>query len=156
LAIAGTEFKVFAVRSRATLGLALARSGQAAAGRKECEQAVQLARELQNPLWLSEALLALSEAALAAGDANAALASATEAQARFTAAKQNESAWRAYAIQALANDKLANRENARQLAQQAESLLSSLEGLWGADNYKSYLARPDITELRRLLTNLLG
>jgi tetratricopeptide (TPR) repeat protein/predicted Ser/Thr protein kinase len=154
LAIAGAEFKVSAVRSRATLGLALARSGQTAAGRKECEQAVQMARALHNPLWLSEALLALSEASLAAGDAQGALTSATEAQSRFAAAKQNESLWRAYAIQARAKDKLGDKEGARQLAQQAESLLSSLEGVWGTDNYKSYLARPDITELRRLLTNL--
>jgi tetratricopeptide (TPR) repeat protein len=154
LAVAGSEFKVSAVRSRATLGLALARSGQAAAGRKECEQAVQMARALHNPLWLSEALLAFSEASLAAGDAQGALTSATEAQSRFAAAKQNESLWRAYAIQARATEKLGDKEKARQLAQQAESLLSSLEGVWGADNYKSYLARPDITELRRLLTNL--
>ena len=154
LAIAGAEFKVSAVRSRATLGLALARSGQAAAGRKECEQAVQMARALHNPLWLSEALLAFSEASLAAGDAPGALTSATEAQSRFVAAKQNESLWRVYAIQARAKDELGDKEKARQLAQQAESLLASLEGVWGTDNYKSYLARPDITELRRLLTNL--
>jgi tetratricopeptide (TPR) repeat protein len=154
LAIAGSEFKVSAVRSRATLGLALARSGQAAAGRKECEQAVQMARALHNPLWLSEALLAFSEASLAAGDAQGALTSATEAQSRFASAKQNESLWRVYAIQARATEKLGDKERARQLAQQAESLLSSLEGVWGTDNYKSYLARPDITELRRLLTKL--
>ncbi len=154
LAIAGSEIKVSAVRSRATLGLALARSGQAAAGRKECEQAVQMARALHNPLWLSEALLAFSEASLAAGDAQGALTSATEAQSRFASAKQNESLWRAYAVQARAKDKLGDKEGARQSAQQAESVLSSLEGVWGTDNYKSYLARPDIIELRRQIAIL--
>jgi tetratricopeptide (TPR) repeat protein len=154
LAVAGSEFKVSAVRSRSTLGLALARSGQAAAGRKECEQAVQLARALHNPLWLSEALLALSEAALLAGDAQAAVTSAAEAQSRFAAAKQNDSLWRTLAIQARANEKLGDREMARQLKQQAESVLSSLEAVWGTESYKSYLARPDIAELRRQLTLL--
>ncbi len=154
LAIAGSEIKVSAVRSRATLGLALARSGQAAAGRKECEQAVQMARTLHNPLWLSEALLAFSEASLAAGDAQGALTSATEAQSRFASAKQNESLWRAYAVQARAKDKLGDKDGARQSAQQAESVLSSLEGVWGTDNYKSYLARPDIIELRRQIALL--
>lgn len=154
LAIAGSEFKVFAVRSRATLGLALARSGQAAAGRKECEQAVQMARALHNPLWLSEALLAFSEASLVAGDAQGALTSAAEAQSRFATAKQNESLWRAYAVQARAKDKLGDKEGARRSAQQAESVLSSLEGVWGTDNYRSYLARPDIIELRRQIALL--
>ena len=156
LAIAGSEIKVSAVRSRAILGLALARSGQAAAGRKECEQAVQMARALHNPLWLSEALLAFSEASLAAGDAQGALTSATEAQSRFATAKQNESLWRAYAVQARAKDKLGDKEGARQFAQQADSVLSSLEAVWGADNYKSYLARPDIIELRRQIAVLYG
>lgn len=148
LAIAGAEFKVSAVRSRATLGLALARAGQAATGRKECELAVQMARALHNPLWLSEALLAFSEAALLAGDANAAMAAASEAQSRFAAAKQNESLWRAYVIQSRASEKLGDTEKVRQLAQQADSVLASLEGWWGAENYKSYLNRPDIIALR--------
>jgi tetratricopeptide (TPR) repeat protein len=154
LAVAGSEIKVSAVRSRAILGLALARSGQAAAGRKECEQAVQMARALHNPLWLSEALLAFSEVLLAAGDAQGAITTAIEAQSRFATAKQNESLWRAYAIQARATEKLGDTTTTRQLVQQAESLLLSLEGAWGTDNYKSYLARPDIIELKRFLTNL--
>src|SRR5207302_8765714 len=59
LEIATPNFKVAAVRAKSTLGLALALSGQAAAGRKRCEEAVQSARAIRNALPLSEALLAL-------------------------------------------------------------------------------------------------
>src|SRR5437763_4925617 len=98
--LAGTEYKFTAVRAGFTLGLARLLSGQAAEGRKQCEEAVQLARSLRNPLPLSEALLALTEAAFNAGDAQAAINAASEAQQRFTAANLHEYEWRAYAMEA--------------------------------------------------------
>jgi len=153
LTAAGSEHKVPAIRARWTLGLAAALSGQSA-GRKQIEEAVQMARGLRNPRWLSEALLALAEAALAGGDAQAAMTSATEAQSHVSAAKQRESEWRAYAMQARASDKLGDKEKARQLVVQANTTLASLEAVWGSDNYKSYLARPDVDELRRQLATI--
>ena len=146
--LAGEEFKVTAVRARATLGLAQARSGQTAAGRKSCEDATQLARALRDPRPLSDALLALAEAALSAGDAQTALTTAGEAQQRFSAAKQFESEWWALSIQARATAKLGDAENARQFAARANDILASLEQKWGSDNYKTYVARPDVAELR--------
>src|SRR6185436_11790224 len=148
LELAGDEFKVTAVRAYYVLGLAQARSGQAAAGRKSCEDSVQLARTLRNPRPLSDALLALAEAALAAGDSQTALTVAAESQQRFKAAKQLESEWWALSIQARASARLGNAENARQLASQAENVLASLEQRWGSDNYKSYVARPDVVDMR--------
>jgi serine/threonine protein kinase/Tfp pilus assembly protein PilF len=151
LDLAGTEYKVTAIRARATLGLATALSGQANAGRKRCDEAVQLARLMHNPHLLSEALLALAEAALAAGDAQAAMTNAAEAQPILSNAKQYESEWRAFAIQALASDKLGDKDKARQLASKADNIRATLEQPWGSDNYKSYLARPDVIEWIRQL-----
>jgi uncharacterized membrane-anchored protein len=94
----------------------------------------------------------LAEAQLIAGDAQAAIATAEEARALVVASKQHESEWRVYLIEARANDKLGDKEKARQLASQATGILAALEQTWGSDNYNSYLTRPDIQELRRQLT----
>src|SRR6185436_17951078 len=51
-------------------------------------------------------------------------------------------------IRARAGAKLGNSDDARQFASQAESLLASLEQKWGGDNYKSYVARPDVVDMR--------
>jgi tetratricopeptide (TPR) repeat protein len=146
--------KVLTIRAKSTLGLAESFSGKAAAGRKQCEEAVQLARGLRNRRWVSEALLASAEAAMTAGDAQSAISSATEAQSYFTAAGQHGSEWRAYAIEARASEKLGDKDKARQFASKAAAALASLEGLWGSDNFKSYLGRPDIAEARRQLEAL--
>ena len=155
LDVAGSEHKVPAIRARWTLGLMAAMSGRAE-GRKQIEEAIQMARSMRNPRWLTEALLALAEASLAGGDAQTAMTSATEAQSHVVAAKQRESEWRVYAMQARASDKLGDKEKARQLAVQANATLGSLEGVWGSDNYKSYLTRPDVDELLRQLTAIGG
>ena len=65
------------MRAKSILGVAQTISGQAAAGRKQCEDAVTEARTLKDPFLLSQALLALAEAALNAGDAQAALNAAS-------------------------------------------------------------------------------
>jgi tetratricopeptide (TPR) repeat protein len=149
--LAGTEYKVTAIRAHAVLGLARARSGRAAEGRKNCETAVQLARALQDPRLLSDALLALAEAALAAADAQTALTVGAEAQQRFRGAKQVESEWWALSIQARASAKLGNAENARRFSAEANGIVSSLEQKWGSDNYKSYVARPDVADVYQQL-----
>jgi tetratricopeptide (TPR) repeat protein/predicted Ser/Thr protein kinase len=156
LDLAGAEYRVISIRAKAALGLANALSGQTAAGRKRCDEAVQAARAMHNPHLLSEALLALAEAALAAGDAQTAMASATEAQQLLATAKQSESEWRAFLIQARASEKLGDQQQARELAVKAESIRASLEQLWGSDNYKTYLARPDVDEALRQLGPLAG
>jgi len=155
LALAVSD-KAITVRAGATLGVAEALAGKTAAGRKHCEEAVQLGRTLRNPLPLSQALLALAESTLAAGDAQAAMNAATEAQQRFTAAKQHEYEWRAYGIGARAAEKLGDKSRARQLASQATDVLSALERIWGTDNYQTYLGRPDVKELRAQVTAKLN
>jgi serine/threonine protein kinase/Tfp pilus assembly protein PilF len=151
LDLAGSEYKATAVRAGYTLGLAQVLSGQTAAGRKRCEEAVNLARSMRNPLLLSEALLMHGEVALAAGDTQTAMSSATEAQQRFAGAKQRESEWRAWSIKAVASQKVGDQALAKQSAIQAEAILASLEQAWGRDYYQSYLARPDVGALRKRL-----
>jgi serine/threonine protein kinase/tetratricopeptide (TPR) repeat protein len=130
-------------------GLAQSRSGRAAEGRKRCDEAVKAARELHDPLLLSNALLALAESALLAGDTPAALTSAAEAQQRFAASKQHESEWRALLIQALASEKAGDKSRAYELAQQALRILRDIESQWGAESYQTYIRRPDIEELQK-------
>ncbi|CAN5720990.1 hypothetical protein BH18ACI4_BH18ACI4_09110 [soil metagenome] len=146
--LAGSEYPSITVPADFTVGLAEALSGQVAVGRKHCEGAVNLARSQRNPVDLSQALLALAESALIAGDAQAAISTTAEAQPRFAAAKQHESEWRAWMIQALATEKLGDKLRAQQLSEKALSTLRRLEQDWGSEAYKKYLDRPDIKRLR--------
>jgi tetratricopeptide (TPR) repeat protein len=151
LEISAGRFKSLDTGARFTVGLAEARSGRAASGRKKCETALALARTLTNHSLLTQALLALSEAALLAGDAQAALSNAVEAQPRFAAAQQHEGEWRASALQALAAQKLGDKDRARQLAEGARTSLFSLEEPWGSELYHQYLARKDIKTFLAML-----
>lgn len=154
LDLSATAYKSTAVRAGAILGLARSMNGQAAVGRKHSQEAVDLARTLLDPRWLSDALLALSEAALISGDTQTALAAASEAQQRFANASQRESEWRASLILALANEKTGNQDRAQQLAKQAAAILAALENEWGSQNYDSYVSRPDVQECRKQLNRL--
>ena len=127
-------------------GLAQSRAGRTADGRKRCEEALKLARELGDPFLLSNALLAFAESALLAGDAQAAMAAAAEAQQRFANAKQTECEWRALLIKARAAEKLGDRNGAQGLAREASARLSQLEQEWGKDNCATYLARLDLKQ----------
>ena len=156
LSLSGSEFKSVAVRATSILGLVRSMTGQAAAGRKQCEEAVAQARTLRDPLQLSQALLALAEAALNAGDAQAASSAAAEAQQRFAAANQHESEWRALVIAGLATEKAGDKTRAREFGSRANSILTGLEQAWGSDQYNHYLSRHDVEELRKKLAALLA
>jgi serine/threonine protein kinase/Tfp pilus assembly protein PilF len=151
LEISAGHFKSVDARADFTVGLAEARSGQPASGRKECEAAVALARTLTDYALLTHALLAISETALLGGDAHAALSYAVEAQQRLAAAQQHEGEWRALLIQALATQKIGDKDRARQLTEQARTSFSSLEQQWGSESYRQYLARKDIRSIVAML-----
>ncbi len=152
--LAGTDFEEIAVHAGYTLGLAQSLAGQPVEGRLNCEQSVKLGRSLSDPLPLSHALLALALSALQRGDAPRALASAKEAQERFTTAKQYESEWRAWTVQAIAAAKLGERERARKAESQADVVLAILEQQWGSENYKSYHTRTDVKVMRETIQAL--
>ena len=122
--LASSEFKVSGIRARWTLGQALAFSGQAAAGRKRCEEAVQLARNMRNPRWLSEALLALAEVLLAPGR-TVTMASAVEAESYVCPANSASPAG-AHMRSKRAQVRTGRKGRARELATKADSVLSFL------------------------------
>ena len=152
LEVSTGQFPSVDVRAGFTVCLAEARSGRAASGRKKCETALALARTQTDYAMLTHALLALAEAALLAGDANSASSNAAEAQQRFSAAQQYEGQWRAFLIQAVAAQKLGDKNRSRDLSEKARSSLSSLEQVWGSESYLKYLARKDVKSLLTMLS----
>jgi len=155
LSLSEPDFKSTAIRAKSILGLARSATGQKAAGRKQCEDAVTEARMQRDPFQLSQVLLALADAALNAGDAEAALNTASEAQQRFAAANQHESEWQALALMGLAAEKTADKNKAREFASRANSVLTSLEQPWGSEAYQRYLNRGDVQQLRQKVSVLL-
>ena len=147
--LAGQEYKAIRVRAGATLCLAQTRSGQGAAARRRCEEAVNLARTIRDPRPLSDALIASAAGAIAASDAQGALKQAAEAADRCAASKQVESEWWSRGEQARASEMAGDKVKAREFASRAQELLSALEAKWGNDYYKSFLARADVDELHR-------
>jgi Tfp pilus assembly protein PilF len=152
LSVAQSEYRLIVVRAKSLRGLARASTGQGAAGKKDCEDAVTEARSMKDPYLLSQALLALAEAALNTGDAQAALNVSGEAQQRFAEAGQNESAWRATATASLAAKQLGDSTKSHELAAQANAMLSSVAGTWGTNSYSQYLQRRDIEGLKNRIT----
>ena len=147
LELAGTEYKITAVRARYTLALTQAEAGQLVPARKNCDEAVSLARTMRDPLPLSEALLALAEIALAAGDTQTALNSINECQPRFAAAGQRESEWRTWFVKAAASQKAGDAGQAKDAIARGEEILQALQKDLVNDS-QSYLARPDVKKLR--------
>ena len=146
-ALAGSEYKIAAVRAGYILALAQAATGQLAKARERCEEAVTYARTMRDPLPLSEALLALAEVALAAGDTQTALNSINECQPRFAAAGQRESEWRTWFVKAAASQKAGDAGQAKDAIAKGEEILQALQKDLGNDS-QSYLARPDVQKLR--------
>jgi tetratricopeptide (TPR) repeat protein len=156
LTMAGTQFKQIAVGAIYTFGLSQALSGSSREGRLKCEQAVEMAKQVGDPLLISDALLALSQAMLEGGDAAGALKSSLEAQEIFARSGKRDYEWRALLIAARASSSAGETQKAQEYASRAETLLSTLQQRWGSDNYTSYLNRPDVQHLRKQLNELLA
>ncbi|HEV8587840.1 MAG TPA: tetratricopeptide repeat protein [Pyrinomonadaceae bacterium] len=154
LEITGGQSKAAAIEVGYLSGLAESFTGRAMNGRKQCEEALTLARQLNDPLLLSNALLASAQVRLLSGDGQAALTAASEARQRFATFKQVESIWRALALEAVATDKAGDTQRALQLAQEALSGLSQLEVEWGSADRNQYLTRPDLQQLQSELYRL--
>ncbi|MDQ1639076.1 MAG: eukaryotic-like serine/threonine-protein kinase [Pyrinomonadaceae bacterium] len=150
---AGSDLKGIAVQAGATLGVARTLSGQAALGREDCAQAVQLAKTLADPLLLSHAQLALARVSLETGDAQSAITTAKELQPVFANSKRHDSEWRNWLIQSFASRDLANEGQRQEFASEAQRVLATIEAEWGNDNYKTYLSRPDVDIFLQRLVN---
>jgi serine/threonine protein kinase/tetratricopeptide (TPR) repeat protein len=150
-----TQLKRTAILATLTSGLAQVFSGSPA-GRLKCEQAVQSARELGDPILLCEAQLALAQAQLEAGDAAAGLKTSIESQELSARIGTPEIELMALLTAARNSRSLHDYAKAQDYATRADKLLTSFQQLWGADNYNSYLNRPDIKVSRTQLNELLA
>ena len=155
LTLSGTKLKRLAVIATFTNGLAEAMSGSAGGGVK-CDQAVNTARTIGDPLLLAESLLTLGEAQAQKNDAAGALRSSLEAQQLAARIGSPEAELTAWLIAARASRALGDLSNAHDYATRADALLHSFEPLWGAAEYNSFLNRPDIQFSRTQLIELLA
>ena len=137
--------KASPLEAKFTQGLAQALSGATREGRAACEEAVEMARKGGDYALYSRTLLALAEVLLEDRDAQRALSVALEAKERFASAGQQESEWRAWMIAARAHRRLGNEAAAQDALAQANRVLSELEQKWGAEAFKSYIERQDIS-----------
>ncbi len=155
LATTSSRYPEVTLGAKRVLGLAQAYSGAVAVGRQTNLEALELARTFNEPLQLARAKLALAEVMLLANDPQAALTNALEARAVFARGEQRESEWRAVLIAALASLRLGDSSKAREYGAQAEQAIQSLQQRLGADNYNSYLGRPDVQGFRRQLNQFV-
>jgi serine/threonine protein kinase len=144
---AGTEFTDSTIGAKGVIALAQAYGGSRVAGEQAANEAVALAKELNNPAQLATAELVLAEVLLLANDSRAASDPLSQAQQVFARLEQLESLWRALVLGAQITHNLGDKTNEREYAMRAKDTLSKLEQRWGSENYNSYLTRPDVQRL---------
>jgi len=144
LASAGANFRDSAIEATIMIAVAKAQSGAAKTVISSSADAVRMATEMGDNSLLTKALLAQAEVAMQNGDAQSALSLATQTWQRFAPGSQLESQWRAALMAAQASAKLGDNTKRDQFLAQARNALAQLQQLWGDENFKHYLARPDV------------
>lgn len=152
MAVGVNEFKDVAIEAAHIRGLARVFSGKFREGTTDCEQAVRAARETTEPALRANSLLAVSQAYLQSGDSTAALKAAVESQEMFSRLGALDHEWIALLIAARASQSAGQTQESMEYAARAENLLGGLQQKWGAENYNSYLNRPDIQFYRKWLS----
>jgi serine/threonine protein kinase/Tfp pilus assembly protein PilF len=156
LELVGAKPNATAVQARYLQGMAKAFTGAKREGKLACLEAVETAMLLNDPWLIARAKLALAEVELESGDAGAALAGALQAQESFARLGQKESEWRAWALAARASRLAGDPVQGRRYASHVPELLSDIQRTWDAESYQSYLTRPDVQLLRKLLQDDLA
>lgn len=152
LALSGAGFRDIAIEANRTLGLAQVFAGTPRKGRLDCERAVKTARETREPSLLAESLLGLAQADFESGDTDGALKASLESQQMLSRLGKPDHEWIALLVAARASRSAGQTEKSAEYASRADSLLQGLQQRWGADNYNSYLKRPDIQFYRKWLS----
>jgi tetratricopeptide (TPR) repeat protein/predicted Ser/Thr protein kinase len=147
----GSPGKSATVRGKFVKCLAQTQSGEAKPGLALCDEALNAAASLGDPLLLARAQIALAEAGLAAGDTQRAITNAQQSRAFFSGAGLTEAEWRSWLIEGLATQKAGDADKARTCLSRAAELLSTLQQKWGPEIFKSYQERPDIQFYRKQL-----
>jgi hypothetical protein len=135
-------------------GLSQTFGGAKAAGKQTSVEAVDVAKQLNDPSTLAQAQLALAQALLLAGDSSGASSNALQAEAVFARLSQPSSQWQALLVAAQASQNLGAKDAAREYALRAGDTLAKLEQRWGSENFNSYLRRADIQRFRKQLGQL--
>jgi serine/threonine protein kinase/Tfp pilus assembly protein PilF len=156
LQAAGADMRNVGTSAKIVIGLAHSYSGGKALARQLATQAVDMAKELNDPAQLATAQLAFAEIMLISGDAQAAAGSALEARQAFGRLGQPASEWRALLIAAQASQNGGDKTKAHEYAGQARDTLARLEQRWGSENYQSYLRRPDVQRYRKQMDQIAG
>jgi hypothetical protein len=78
-------------------------------------------------------------------------------QAQQTLARlgSRDSEWRAWLVAAQASRRQQDQKKVDEFAARAAGLLTALESSFGANEYQSYLSRPDVVQSRKQLDELL-
>ena len=144
------------VAAKRTIGAAKMATGARSEGLAALAEAAQLAGKSGSGQLTAGTRLAYAEGLLAAGQAQRARDIALAAQQWFAGAGNQEGEWRSWLLAAGAENSLGDTGKSRENAQKAAQLLASLQQKWDADNCKTYLGRPDIQDLGKLLARLAG
>ena len=144
------------VAAKSMLGRSQIASGARAQGLAALAEAAQLAEKSGSTRLIAEIRLAYAEALLAAGGAQRARDTALAAQQWFAGAGNQEAEWRSWLVAAGAESFLRHADKSQDSAQKAVQLLATLQQKWDAENYKTYMSRPDIQDRRNQLSKLAG
>lgn len=145
-----------AAEASLTLCLGQVLSGAAKQGAAKCQQAVDEARQANDPAVLGESLLALAESWARAGDSSGAIKSALEAQQIFAHSGRRDCEWLAWLVAARASKASGDLEQTRDYAARAQQVLTSMQQQWEDTSYDSYLRRPDVQLSRKQLSEIVA
>lgn len=137
------------VRATFTKGLANSRSGAKQIGMELCRKAVEEATKTGMAHLLLKAKLALAETLLANGAAQESLNVFLELQKSFVNSSNIPTQWQSFMIASQASLIIKDDSKSQEYTNRANELLSELEQNFGAENYKSFLSRPDIQIYRK-------
>ncbi len=153
---AGKAYVGVAIGSKITLGLAQSYSGNAREGRRNCEEALQMAERTGDESLILDAMLGLAEALYQNGDTGEALTRALQVQERLARSGEQESEWRAWLIAALATLRAGDRQLASERLSRVTAALAKLQQQWGAEAFDRYQTRPDIQFFRKQHSDALS
>ena len=139
---------------KSALGAAQVATGARAEGLSALAEASELAGKSGSALLVADTKLAYAEALLATGDARRALETASAAQQWYASAGNQEAEWRTWLVMSAAEKSLGSAEKALDDGQKSSRALATVQQKWDSDNYKTYLARPDIQDRGKQLATL--
>jgi serine/threonine protein kinase len=156
LALVGSQSKHTAVEAKSTLAMIQALSRAKRESLRTSEEAVELAKQVNDQYLLSKTLLASAAASLESDDAEKTRSMAREVQQRFARDNQQDSEWQAWLLLAQASVRLNDLQAAREQVDHVNALLVSLQQKWGTGAFNGYLQRPDIQRLRKQQEEVLA